>query len=150
MPNGSQTSKKWHRCILRLLCSCSDFYCISKKPWSHHLTSPTKHRRKVSTNFAEYLCSMWNGIFCVCAICYILPREQIYCSLGPARRMYHLVTQGKKATVNQVTTILSTSKNVLFPPTNYQCWWPFTLITATAPHTAQCEAGGYDLETGHY
>ena len=39
---------------------------------------------------------------------------------------------GKKDTIQQVTTMLATSKNVLFPGHNHhakhQNWWPDTLI----------------------
>ena len=34
----------------------------------------------------------------------------------------------KASSIHQVTTILSTSKNVLFPGHNHHCWWLFTLI----------------------
>ena len=46
-------------------------------------------------------------------------------------------TLGKKATIRQVTTMLATSKNVLFPshnhPANHWYWWPCTWITTLAP-----------------
>ena len=38
-------------------------------------------------------------------------------------------TGQKKTIIHQLTTMLSTSTNVLFPgPANHQRWWPFTLI----------------------
>ena len=42
-------------------------------------------------------------------------------------------TAQKKATIHQVTTMLATSKNVLFPGPNHRRWWPDTLIIAQAP-----------------
>ena len=42
----------------------------------------------------------------------------------------------KKPTIHQLTTILSTSKNVLFPGHNHRCWWPDTLIIGQAPAKA--------------
>ena len=39
----------------------------------------------------------------------------------------------KKATVQQVTTMQATTKNVLFPGHNHRCWWPDTLIIDWAP-----------------
>ena len=45
---------------------------------------------------------------------------------------YYLWTLGKKATIHQVTTILATPKNVLFPRPNHLCWWSDTLIITLA------------------
>ena len=65
----------------------------------------------------------------------------------------------QKATIHQVTTMLATSKNVIFPGPNHQCWWNFTLIitlTGTRPiikvlgHQHWWLAGGYNLEIGHF
>ena len=39
----------------------------------------------------------------------------------------------QKATIHQLTTMLATSKNVLFPGHNQRCWWLDTLIIAQAP-----------------
>ena len=39
----------------------------------------------------------------------------------------------KRATIHLVTTMLATSKNVLFPCHNHQYWWPNTLVIAQAP-----------------
>ena len=48
----------------------------------------------------------------------------------------HLVTHRQKSTIHQLTTMLSTSENVLFPghnhPANHRYWWPDTLITTWA------------------
>ena len=66
---------------------------------------------------------------------------------------------GQKATIHRLTTMLSTSKNGLFPCHNHQYWWPFTLIIAQAlsrviikvkGHELQRLAGGYDMEIGHF
>ena len=50
---------------------------------------------------------------------------------------YHLCKLGEKATFHQVTTMLATSKNVLFlghnHHANHRYWWTFTLIIAGAP-----------------
>ena len=66
-------------------------------------------------------------------------------------------------TIHQVTTMVATSKYVLFPghnhlPTQYR--WPFTLIINLAAgaqaiikvscHCYQWLARGYDLEIGHF
>ena len=68
----------------------------------------------------------------------------------------------KKATIHQATTLLATSKNVLFPGHNHllnRFWWPDTLIITLAGTWAiikvsgyqyQWLAGGYDLEIGHF
>ena len=68
------------------------------------------------------------------------------------------VAQRKKATIHQLTTMLFTSKNVLFPGNNH-------LLTAGADdlslagawaiievmgHQHQWLASGYDLEIGHF
>ena len=56
--------------------------------------------------------------------------------------------------MHQGTTMLATSKNVLFPA-NHRYWWPNTLIITLAStlataivssHQYQWLAGGYDLE----
>ena len=42
------------------------------------------------------------------------------------------ISRRNKATIHQVTTVLATSKNVLFPghntPANHWYWWPDTLL----------------------
>ena len=47
------------------------------------------------------------------------------------------IALGRKATIHQVTTMLATSKSVLFPGynhyANHQYWRPDTLIIARAP-----------------
>ena len=68
------------------------------------------------------------------------------------------LTLGKKATIHQLTTMLSTSKNVLFPGHNH-------LLTTGADdpslagaraiinvkdHQHRWLAGGYDLEIEHF
>ena len=49
----------------------------------------------------------------------------------------NLLSLRKKATIHQVTTMLETSKNVLFPghshPANHRYWLPDTLIIVQAP-----------------
>ena len=42
-------------------------------------------------------------------------------------------TLHKKATINQVTAMLATSKIVLCPGHNHQYWWLNTLIIARVP-----------------
>ena len=72
------------------------------------------------------------------------------------------VKLGKTATIHQVTTMLATSKHVLFVgynhPTNRRYWWPDTSIITRVParviikvsgHQYQWLAGGYDLKIGH-
>ena len=63
----------------------------------------------------------WNARF---IYVYSIP-SALYCRLG------------KKATINQLTTMLTTSKNVLFPghnhPANHLYWWPDTLIITRVP-----------------
>ena len=49
----------------------------------------------------------------------------------------------QKATIHQVTTMLATSKNVLFPGHNHQCWWPFTLIITLAGSQASMVDSGF-------
>ena len=46
---------------------------------------------------------------------------------------YQIYSQGKKATIHQLTAMLATSKNVLFTGHNHLRWWPDTLIIARAP-----------------
>ena len=64
------------------------------------------------------------------------------CCLRKLKQPEQQVTLGKKATMHQVTTMLATSKNVLFAlpraiikVLGHQHWWL---------------AGGYDLETYHF
>ena len=71
-------------------------------------------------------------------------------------------TLRKKVTIHKVTTMLATSKNVLFPGHNHlltTSTYDPTLIIARAPawviikvkgHQYQWLAGGYDLEIGHF
>ena len=60
----------------------------------------------------------------------------------------------KKATIHQVTTMLATSKNVLFPGHNHLLTTGTddpTLVVAWAKgHQYQWSVGGYDLEIGHF
>ena len=64
----------------------------------------------------------------------------------------------KKATIHQVTTMLATSKNVLFPGHNHllttsadDMSLPGTRATIkVSGHQHQWLAGGYDLEIGHF
>ena len=69
------------------------------------------------------------------------------------------LTLRKKATIHQVTTMLATSENVLFPGHNPLYWCPNTLIIVQVPagviikvkgHQYQWLAGDYDLEIGHF
>ena len=68
-------------------------------------------------------------------------------------------TLGKTDTIRQITTMLATFKNVLFPGHSHLYWWPFTLTITRAPvrviikvkgHQHWWLAGGYDLEIGHF
>ena len=54
-------------------------------------------------------------------------------SLGRCNTYTHTYT-AQKATINQVTTMLATSKTVIIQ----------------VNHQYQCLAGGYDLEIGHF
>ena len=51
------------------------------------------------------------------------------------------VQLGKKSIIDQVATMLATSKTVLFPGPNHQCWWSDTLVITQTPA---------DLEIGHF
>ena len=77
--------------------------------------------------------------------------------------MLQNMTLHKKTTIHQVSTMLATSKNVVFPGhnhhANHQYWWPFTLIITLAgvwaiikvlDHQYWWLAGGYDLEIGRF
>ena len=67
-------------------------------------------------------------------------------------------TVQNKATIHQVTTMLATSKNVLFPGQNHlptTCIDDPSLAYARAiikasGHQYRWLAGGYDLEIGHF
>ena len=66
----------------------------------------------------------------------------------------HLTAQ--KATIHQVTTMLATSKNVLFPGHNHLLiTGPDNLTLWLSPYRRQVKGhqyqwlGGYDLEIGH-
>ena len=64
--------------------------------------------------------------------------ERLACSPATYCISCHKSSQWKhtvqtKTTVHQVITMLATSKNILFPGPNHQCWWPFTLIFTLAP-----------------
>ena len=39
----------------------------------------------------------------------------------------------QKIAIHQVTTMLATTKNVLFPGHNHVCWWLDTLIISQVP-----------------
>ena len=65
----------------------------------------------------------------------------------------------QKAIIHQVTTMLATSKNVLFPGHNYLLTTgtddpsPFAgarMIIKVPGHQYRWLAGGYDLELGHF
>ena len=70
------------------------------------------------------------------------------------------LTLRKKATIHQVTTMLATSKNVLFPrhnhllatgrPTDDLTLWLLPVRQWVKGHQYQWLAGGYDLEIGHF
>ena len=62
------------------------------------------------------------------------------------------VTLHKKATIHLATTMLDTSKNVLFPGHNHQYWWPdiLIIIVKVKGHKYQWLAGGYDQGIGHF
>ena len=61
-------------------------------------------------------------------------------------------SQRKQATIHQLTTMLSTPKNVLFPGHNHLlttgagAW----AIIKVKGHQHRWLAGGYDLEMGHF
>ena len=67
-------------------------------------------------------------------------------------------TLPKKATIHQVTTMLSTSKNVLFPGhdhllttgTDDPSLAGARVIIKVSGHQYRCLAGGYDLEIEHF
>ena len=77
-------------------------------------------------------------------------------------KLINVITE-QKATIHQVTTMLATSKNVLFPGHNHLLIntgtvWPDTLIITLAgtwamikvsSHQYRWLAGGYNLEVGH-
>ena len=68
----------------------------------------------------------------------------------------------KKAIIHHVTTMLATSKNVLYPghnhlltigtddPTLIIAWAPARVIIKVKGHQYRWLAGGYDLEIGHF
>ena len=58
---------------------------------------------------------------------------------------------GQKATIHQVTTMLATFKNVLFPGHNHLLTLAGTwAIVEVSGHQHRWLAGGYDLEIGHF
>ena len=64
----------------------------------------------------------------------------------------------KKATIHQVTTMIATSKNVLFPGhnlllttgTDNPTLWHSPERQLVMGHQQRWLAGGYDLEIGHF
>ena len=72
--------------------------------------------------------------------------------------LFYLLTPCKKPTIHQVTTILATSKNVLFQGHNHllttgtdNCSLADAqVIIKVSGHQQQWLAGGYDLEIGHF
>ena len=57
----------------------------------------------------------------------------------------------KKATIHQVTTMLGTSKNALFPGHNHLLTTGADDLTLQlSPKCQRGLAGGYDLEIGHF
>ena len=67
--------------------------------------------------------------------------------------MEFCVTLRKKVTIHQVTAMLATSKNVLFPGHNHLLTTgtddPRAIIKVSG-HQYQWLASGYDLEIGHF
>ena len=67
-------------------------------------------------------------------------------------------TQRKKATIHQLTTMLSTSKNVLVPGHNHllttsadePSFADIRTIIKVSGHQHRWLAGGYELEIGHF
>ena len=59
-------------------------------------------------------------------------------------------TLGKKAAIHQVTIMLSTSKNVLFPGHTHLLTAGARVIIKVKGHQHRWLAGGYDLEIGHF
>ena len=72
--------------------------------------------------------------------------------------MHGLSALRKKATIHHVTTMLATSKNVLFPSHNHllttgtddPTLWLLPERQRMKIHQYQWFAGGYDLEIGHF
>ena len=69
-------------------------------------------------------------------MCYQATFKWLHSLLEVKLMFQPITTLGKKATINQVTTTLATSKNVLFPGHNHhancRCWWSDTLIFTLA------------------
>ena len=71
-----------------------------------------------------------------------------------------VMTRGKKATIHQVTTMLATSKNVVYPGHNHLLTTGADDPTHYHPSASEGDnqkghqhrwlAGGYDLEIGHF
>ena len=86
-------------------------------------------------------CNKWSAQKCV-------PRVWFLSDFMPA----------KKVTIHQVTTMLSTSKDILFPGHNHLLTTSTDDLTlCLSPkhqrvkgHQYQCLAGGYDLEIEHF
>ena len=51
--------------------------------------------------------------------------------------------QCKKSIIHQLTTMLSTSKDVLFPSHNHLCWWPDTFTIAWVPARVIIKVSGH-------
>ena len=74
------------------------------------------------------------------------------------RKMEYSITRRKKATIHQVTTVLTTSKNVLFPGPNHLLTTGTDDLTLwlsperqwVKGHQYRWSAGSYDLEIGHF
>ena len=73
----------------------------------------------------------------------------IHCSCLYLLFLVYIITLCNKATIHQLTTMLSTSKNVLVPGQNIAGARAIIKVKGHQ-HQYQWLAGGYDLEIGHF
>ena len=92
----------------------------------HHLM----YNDTVACSHKHKQCCLIQGIALVCKSQNDVLKKHCVCLL---------VSLGKKATIHQLTTMLTTSKNVLFQA-----------IIKLSSHQYRWLAGSYDLEIGHF
>ena len=119
--------------------------CLIAAPWPINLSLHVSTHCCFSTSAVHYqpqfIPTLLNNMKLSCDRECTLPSQyfQVAYSLCILFVFVQLPAMDKKATIHQLTTMLSTFKKVLFPDhihhANHWCWWPFTLIIALGQYS---------------
>ena len=133
------------------LCSYGSYFFIatltSTVAWpiglgnSGNLGSNKEYRHSWRRSHSRVYCMM-----CVCACDVLLMHAEMWCDKSIIIQHY-----AKKNTIHQVTTMLATSENVIFPGQNHllTTGTDDSLALKVSSHQYQWLVGGPDLEVGH-